>query len=204
MGGDRKVPRGIFSHEIEKIRGSRFITSVIPFRDEADREAAVERLRKDHPSANHHCWAWRRGDDFRYSDDGEPSGSAGRPILQQIDGHDFDRSCVIVTRIFGGTKLGVGGLMRAYGQAARETLLLAPSEPLVDRRGVVITFAYDREGVVQSVMQAHGLSPADSDYTEQVKMRFEVRVEKVDAFVADLRERCAGQIDVELREEGGE
>ncbi|MDH3626603.1 MAG: YigZ family protein [Acidobacteriota bacterium] len=196
MAETRCIPIGPFRLEIEKIRGSRFIASVSSFCCDDDREPQIAPLRAEFPTANHHCWAWRDGDAFRYGDDGEPSGSAGRPILQQIDGHGFDRTCVVVTRIFGGTKLGVGGLMRAYGQAAREALDLCPSEPLIERETIVIEFPYDREGAVQSVVQAHGLSPSRSEYGESIRLSFEVPRAQVEPFLADLMERCAGKLNV--------
>jgi hypothetical protein len=90
--------------------------------------------------ATHNCWAWRIGGDYRSSDDGEPAGTAGRPILAAIDGQGFDRVMVVVTRWFGGIKLGAGGLVRAYGGAAAECLRTAPRVPLVGMRTLVLAW----------------------------------------------------------------
>ena len=109
------------SHEIPKIKGSRFIATVAPAGSRAAAEAIVEALRDCHPGARHTCFAYRlgaAGDVFRYADDGEPSGTAGRPILRQIEGRGLTAMVVVVTRYFGGTKLGAGGLLRAYAAAA--------------------------------------------------------------------------------------
>lgn len=116
-------------HAIE-VRHSRFLAQAAPV-DSADDAARVvgETSVVD---ASHNCWAWRVGDDYRSSDDGEPAGTAGRPILAAIDGQGFDRVAVVVTRWFGGVKLGAGGLVRAYGGAAAECLRLAPRRPLVE------------------------------------------------------------------------
>ncbi len=121
-------------HEPPKIKGSRHIATVAPIADESDVAAMIEAARGDFPAANHHAYAWRLGLDgsrFRASDDGEPSGSAGKPILAQIDRLGLTRVAVVVSRIFGGTKLGVGGLIRAYGGAASEALARAV---VVERR----------------------------------------------------------------------
>ena len=102
------------------IKNSRFLAFAQRVQSEADcltfHEAVAD------PSANHNCWAWRMGGRYRFSDDGEPGSSAGRPILAAIEGADLDQCMVIVTRYFGGTKLGIGGLIRAYGGTAAQCL----------------------------------------------------------------------------------
>src|SRR3546814_18000784 len=87
------------------------------------------------PDATHNCWAWRIGDDYRSNDDGEPAGTAGRPILAAIDGQGMDRVVVVVTRWFGGIKLGAGGLVRAYGGTAAECLRRAVGRASCRERG---------------------------------------------------------------------
>lgn len=100
----------------QDIKRSRFLATAGPV---ADIEAAKEFVaRHSVAEANHNCWAWRVGQSYRFSDDGEPSGTAGKPILQAIDGAELDMVAVVVTRWFGGTLLGSGGLIRAYGGTA--------------------------------------------------------------------------------------
>jgi uncharacterized YigZ family protein len=127
----RTIAEGL-RHEPPKTKGSRHIATIAPVATTAAAEAVVARVRDEMPDATHHAFAWRlragdgpSGLSFRSSDDGEPSGSAGRPILAQIDGRELTDVVVVVTRYFGGTKLGVGGLVRAYGGAAAEALDLA-------------------------------------------------------------------------------
>lgn len=104
----------------EEIKKSRFLASAVRV---TDPEAALEKVAEiSRDDATHNCWAYRIGDEYRFSDDGEPGGSAGRPILAAIDGHGLDQVLVVVTRYFGGTKLGVGGLVRAYGGTASKCL----------------------------------------------------------------------------------
>lgn len=113
----------------QSVRGSRFLADAAPV---ADAAAAMRWLTAQrHTDATHNCWAWRCGAEYRSSDDGEPGGSAGRPILQAIAAQGLDYVVVRVARWFGGTKLGVGGLLRAYGGCAAECLRTAPRRVLV-------------------------------------------------------------------------
>ena len=113
--------------EIEKVKGSRFLADAVPVADEARALAVVEGVRAEHPDASHHCWAYRlEGGRERADDDGEPRDSAGAPILRHLQGADLADVVVVVTRWFGGTKLGRGGLVRAYGAAAAAVLADAP------------------------------------------------------------------------------
>jgi len=113
----------------EEIRKSRFLVQAAPV-DDAAHALAFVREAAD-PTATHNCWAYRIGQDYRFNDDGEPGGTAGRPILQAIEGQGIDRAAVLVTRWFGGIKLGAGGLARAYGGSAAECLRLASRVPIV-------------------------------------------------------------------------
>ena len=115
-----------FSQEIKK---SRFLAIAAPV---ASEQAAKEFLHEySYLSATHNCWAWRMGQNYRFSDDGEPSGTAGKPILQAIDGQQLDNIVVVVTRWFGGILLGSGGLMRAYGGTAATCLRQAEKTEVI-------------------------------------------------------------------------
>ena len=112
-----------------KDRGSRFLALAFPVQSVADFKTILEQVKKEHPKANHHCFAYRiglSGDVFRVSDDGEPSGTAGRPILGQIDSRGVTDTAIIVVRYFGGTLLGVPGLISAYKSAAALVLQTTP------------------------------------------------------------------------------
>ena len=112
-----------------KDRGSKFIAYAFPIQSVADFKTRQEEIKKEHPKATHHCFAYRLGTDgnnFRVNDDGEPSGTAGRPILGQIDGKNLTDLLVIVVRYFGGTQLGVPGLINAYKSSAALVLQLTP------------------------------------------------------------------------------
>ncbi|MBC7219995.1 YigZ family protein [Candidatus Bipolaricaulota bacterium] len=118
---------------------SRFLAYAVPVTTPAEAEGALDRLRKEHHTARHVPYAYRlRSGEGRASDDGEPSGSAGRPILSLLEGEDLGDVLVAVVRYFGGVKLGVGGLARAYRDAAREALTAAGSRPLVPEARIVV------------------------------------------------------------------
>lgn len=113
----------------QEVKKSRFRAVAGPVSSQEDARDFI--ARHGEPAANHNCWAWRVGQSYRFSDDGEPSGTAGKPILQVIDGQAFDRVAVVVTRWFGGILLGSGGLVRAYGGTAALCLKEASKVPLV-------------------------------------------------------------------------
>ena len=109
----------------EVIKGSKFIGFVSSVRSVEAALAKLGEVRARYPDATHHCWAYRIGDELRFSDDGEPGGTAGRPMLETLQKRDLDRVIGIVTRYYGGAKLGAGGLVRAYGGTLAKTLDVA-------------------------------------------------------------------------------
>jgi len=141
-----------------KDRGSRFIAYAYPVGDTVDVKSRLQQVKKEHPKAEHHCYAYRLGVDglqFRAGDDGEPSGSAGRPILGQIDSKGLTNTAVIVVRYFGGTLLGVPGLINAYKTATALALQLVPivSKPVEAR--YTLHFDYTQLNDVMQVVRQH-------------------------------------------------
>lgn len=139
-----------------KDRGSRFLAYAFPIAGREDFKLRLQSLKKEHPKAAHHCFAYRLGvdkADFRASDDGEPSGSAGRPILGQIDSKSLTNCAVVVVRYFGGTLLGVPGLINAYKSA---TSLVLQTIPLVQKAvvlAITIEFEYPRQNEVMQILR---------------------------------------------------
>ena len=196
MRAQYRTPAAELRHEIDKIKGSRFIATVAPVQTAEEAGAAVERVRGEFNDARHHCFAYRLGsggERFRYSDDGEPSGSAGRPIDQQIEAHDLTDVVVVVTRYFGGTKLGVGGLRRAYGGAAAAALERVAVRTVVVTREVAFEHPYECSGAVQGLLAARGLAPRSAEYGASVRLVLSVPVGEVEGFLEELRERTAGR-----------
>ena len=152
-----------------KVDGSRFIGEALPAADRDTAEAQIATIRQREHSATHHCTAYRvgrAGDTFRYNDDGEPTGTAGPPLLRQIDARDLTNTLVVVTRYYGGTKLGTGGLARAYGDAASAALEAAPVVERVIRVPVRVEFAYDDTSAANRLLQQFDLKVTHRDYTD--------------------------------------
>ena len=136
----------------QEIRKSRFIAIACPVDTEAEAKARLAEV--SDPSANHNCWAWRIGQAYRFSDDGEPSGTAGKPILQAIDGQALDRTLVVVTRWFGGILLGSGGLIRAYGGTAALCLRAAAKTEYVERATLTVSLGFSDLALVKARLAA--------------------------------------------------
>nr|WP_298100084.1 YigZ family protein [uncultured Shinella sp.] len=139
-------------HFEQEIRKSRFLAIACPVENEA--EAKAQLAAHSDLSANHNCWAWRIGQAYRFSDDGEPSGTAGKPILQAIDGQALDRTLVVVTRWFGGILLGSGGLMRAYGGTASLCLRAAAKTEYVERAALSVSLGFSDLALVKARLAA--------------------------------------------------
>ncbi len=181
--------------EPPKTKGSRFLAVLAPVGSRAEALELVERLRAEFGDATHHCWAYRLGrdgEDWRYGDDGEPSGSAGRPMLQQLEGRTLTGVAAVVVRWFGGTKLGVGGLVRAYGGAVAEALDRAEVKEVIFTRRLRVEHPYTCSGAVQSVLVAAGLEPREARYGADVSFVVDVPEARVEAFVRELVDRTAG------------
>lgn len=187
--------------EPPKTKGSRFIGEAFPAATEAEAEAHLAAVRKREHSATHWCWAWRigiAGEAFRYSDDGEPSGSAGAPILRQIDARDLTNTVVVVTRYYGGTKLGTGGLVRAYGDAASEVLAAARIAERVIRVPVRLRFAYDDTSPAMHTVSRFDAEIAEQNYSDETELVVRVRRSEAEALCAVFVEALSGRGVVEL------
>ncbi|MBN9242129.1 MAG: YigZ family protein [Mesorhizobium sp.] len=136
----------------QEIKKSRFLAVAGPVADEAAAKAFI--AANSDQTANHNCWAWRVGQAYRFSDDGEPGGTAGKPILQAIEGQSLDSVAVVVTRWFGGVLLGSGGLIRAYGGTAAMCLREAEKVPLVDMVAATFTCTFGDLALLQARLEA--------------------------------------------------
>lgn len=149
-----------------KDRGSRFLAYAYPIGTTDDFKTRLQELKKEHPKAAHHCFAYRLGLDgtqFRVSDDGEPSGSAGRPILGQIDSKELTNVAVIVVRYFGGTLLGVPGLINAYKSATAMALQLTPYVQKPIEVPYELQFDYTRMNDVMTLVKQMGCAVLEQE-----------------------------------------
>ena len=174
------------SHAIE-VKHSRFLAQAVPV--ESSEQALAFLADTARTPATHHCWAYRIGGDYRSSDDGEPAGTAGRPILAAIDGQGFDRVMVVVTRWYGGVNLGAGGLVRAYGGAAAECLRTAPRRALIDYRELTVQAGFEDTGAVHAALAAHGAERLDEAFdADGLRVRLRLPADRVEALAAQLRD----------------
>ena len=183
---------------------SRFIAEIFPVETEEEAALILERVRKEYWDARHHCWAYRiRGNPpcERMSDDGEPSGTAGKPILEVLRGRGLTDVLAVVTRYFGGTLLGTGGLVRAYTAAVTEGL--ARTDLITRTRGMrlSITTDYTSLGKIQYLAAGHGICTEDTVYSDKVEMTVIVPGDTLPILQKEIREGTNGQ---SVLEEKGE
>jgi uncharacterized YigZ family protein len=176
----------------QDIRKSRFLARAAPVGSIDAAVAFFARVRE--PDATHNCWAYRVGASYRFNDDGEPGGTAGRPILQAIDGKSLDRVAVVVARWFGGIKLGAGGLVRAYGGAAAECLRLAAKSPLVERVAVIVRCDFAAAGALRARLAEYDASKRrEQADAEAVELVIDLPAARVDAFTQLVRDLTRGR-----------
>lgn len=181
-----------------KIKGSRFLGFAAPAAEREEAEAFLAGLRKRFFDATHHCYAWRlgsgTGENSRFSDDGEPSGTAGKPILQVISGRDLTNLVIVVVRYFGGTKLGTGGLVRAYSESTALTLEQAGVRRIWLTRSLELVVGYDHLNAVMKLIERHGAAIEESEYGEEVRLKLALRLQEAESFHAEAVEMTHGQI----------
>lgn len=186
------------SGQIEE-KKSVFIANIARAGSEEEATAFIETMKKKYWDARHNCSAFvigERGELTRCSDDGEPSGTAGRPMLEVLLRENIKNIVVVVTRYFGGTLLGTGGLVRAYTQAVKEGLNDCKIGVL--RMGVPLALTTDYNGIgkILYLLSAMGLTPKDRDYGEKVTLQVLVPVEEKDRLVRDITEATAGKTEI--------
>jgi uncharacterized YigZ family protein len=182
-----------------KVQGSRFLAFAAPAQTRASALEMLDALRKRSYDATHHCYAYRlgiQGDDFRAHDDGEPNGTAGKPILAAIDSRDLTDVIVVVVRYFGGTKLGTGGLAHAYGGVASSALGNVDRITKYITETVLVTMPHNQTGNVMNAVAQHGVRIADSTYDVDVHLTLQVRRSVVELFLAHLVNATRGNIDI--------
>lgn len=176
------------------IKKSRFLGCVEPASGREQALARVAELRQQHPDARHVCWALMAGGHSAANDDGEPSGTAGRPMLDVLRHQELEGVLATVVRYFGGVKLGAGGLVRAYTDAVAQALVGAARVPLVRTRSIRVTAPYALEGVLRREIETQGAVLIDVQHAGVVELTVELAEDAVPAFtarVADLSQGAA-------------
>ncbi|HWI64130.1 MAG TPA: YigZ family protein [Symbiobacteriaceae bacterium] len=183
------------------IKKSRFLANVAPVTSEADAWAFIEKIRTEHSEATHNCFAFKAGAVVRMSDDGEPSGTAGRPIFDVLDKQGLSDTVVVVTRYFGGILLGAGGLVRAYSQTAVAGVEAAGVAHAVTAVDLGIDLEYNLVGKVQYLLAQRGALTLDSQFGQNVTIFCRVLATAADALEGELAEASSGRIRVERLQE---
>lgn len=179
----------------EDIKKSRFIVHAAPVSGVDDAMAFLEKVREDR--ATHNCWAFRIDPVYRFSDDGEPGGTAGRPILSAIEKQNIDRVIVVVVRYFGGIKLGAGGLARAYGGCAAKCLQEAKVVPLIAKVTLRLKVGFDRIGPLYPILERFGAEKTAEAYLpDGLELTLKLNQDHHDAFLEAITNASAGQIRV--------
>ncbi|MCC6372259.1 MAG: YigZ family protein [Bacteroidia bacterium] len=188
-----KPSEGIF-----KDRGSKFLGYAFPVYSEDEIKECLMQLRREHPSARHHCYAWKldpTSDNSRANDDGEPSGSAGKPILNQIQINNLNHVLIVVVRYFGGTLLGVNGLINAYKCAAADAIANAIIEEHFVLNEYQVEFDAMEQGAVMRVLKEFGAKIISNDYNSKQEIIFQIKKQVSEA----LEKKFADLYKVQLK-----
>lgn len=182
---------GIERYE-EEIKKSRFIALAAPIEGAAQALAFFQS--QGAPEATHNCWAYKIGQEYRFNDDGEPGGTAGRPILQAIEGQQCDRVAVLVIRWFGGVKLGTGGLVRAYGGVAAQCLRLAEKRDLIPMAELSCHCGFSDMALVQSRFEQFSVQvQAESFDAQGVRWTLSLPTDQQASFITAFTNMTRGQ-----------
>jgi uncharacterized YigZ family protein len=176
------------------IKKSRFLGRVQPMADRAGAQKVVAELRAAHPGAAHVCWALLAGGQSAAVDDGEPSGTAGRPMLEVLRHQDLEGVLATVVRYFGGVKLGAGGLVRAYTDSVAQALLKAEKIAIIRQRTLRCALPYPLEGLVRRELELAGATLEQVAHEQEVLLTFCLPDDKADALAARLNEAGSGRI----------
>ena len=192
------IPESPLEAEL-KVKGSKFIAGLIPVKSKEEAEQFYIEIKKKYHDATHNCYAYRiDANNFRYSDDGEPNGTAGKPILQMIDSRDLSQVLCVVTRYFGGTKLGTGGLIRAYSDAAKEALDKSKVIKKVRSKKIKLILNYDLENSVRNILNSYQGKLDESKYSEHIEMDLLIPESKANQFRDEIIELSNNTIKIEI------
>jgi uncharacterized YigZ family protein len=189
-----------------EVKRSKFLTFAAPASTREEADNFIRSLRNQHPRANHVCWAYIAGAPNTtirsMSDDGEPSGTAGMPMLKILEYSGCGNIVVAIVRYFGGTKLGTGGLQRAYSDAVTLVLADLPMKLKVDRTNLQLIYDYSHDGIISRLLERYDIEDIDPNYTYQVTLSLAIASSELDTFKTELTNITAGNIKVLLADKG--
>jgi len=195
--------------EIPKIKWSRFIGNIFPVNSKEEAEKQLKDIQKKYHDATHNCYAYVCGTKVNFdlfgnleltpeymkqSDEGEPTNTAGKPILAQIQGHELHNVLVVVTRYFGGTMLGVGGLIQAYGEAAKQVIKHAHIIEAEILRHITLRYDFDLVPIVRNLINKYNAKVIEETYEDKVTMNIEINSGYIQQFSHEVQENSQGKI----------
>lgn len=172
-----------------KEKGSKFIGFAFPVQDETELKETLEKVRTEHPKATHHCYAFRlglKGELYRANDDGEPSGSAGLPIYNQLLANELTNILLVVVRYYGGTKLGVSGLVKAYKESAKVTLEEAEIITKELETKIEITFNFNQQNVIFTLLSKFDAKVLNFDAEQNAVILARIKTKYTDDIVDSI------------------
>lgn len=178
-----------------KVRGSEFIATAIPVTSKDQALKELESLRSEFWDATHNCFAYRIGKgglEFRTSDDGEPSGSAGKPILFVLHKYDVSDILMVITRYYGGTKLGVGGLARAYSDSSSAVLELCVKIPVYSTKDIKVLCMYEDVDIIRRIIDSYAIN-SDSEYRDAVEFIARIPESQCEIFMNEIISATSGR-----------
>ncbi len=183
------------------IKKSRFITHIQRVKNKEEAKAFIEAIKKQYPDARHHCWAYIAGHptattDIGFSDDGEPSGTAGKPILNVLQHKHVGEIALVVVRYFGGIKLGAGGLVRAYSSSASLAMDKLEVITLVESKTFVVTFDYNLETNIKHLFETHNIVIQQKNYTTRISLSIDVPTTDIESLNTQLINISHGQVSL--------
>lgn len=182
-----------------KVTGSRFLADLFPLTTKDEAEIYLQQIRKEFYDATHHCYAYRlgaSGETMRAADDGEPSGTAGKPILTVLEGHHLTNILCIVTRYFGGTKLGTGGLVRAYTDAARSAVDAAEIKTVYITKELQLMYPFDDISAVERLVSNYECRKISTEYSDSVTLTIAIRMSMEDEFIHTVNDLFHGRLKI--------
>lgn len=184
----------------EEIKKSRFAVIAKPVKSVQEAMSFIEA--NSVTSANHNCWAYRIGNDYRFNDDGEPSGTAGKPILSAIEFAELTNVAVLVIRWFGGVKLGTGGLCRAYGGTAAKCLQLAEKVEIIEQLEVFISVPFECSNILYRILESLDLPKLKEEYSQNgLNISTEIPAVDWESFHSEVLDSTNGRAEIKLKKD---
>ena len=183
----------------EEIKKSRFQAFATPVESEQDVKDFLEAYRDT--TTTHQCWAWKIGHNVRFNDDGEPSGTAGRPILASIEGNELTNILVLVNRWYGGIKLGTGGLVRAYGGCAGQCLVLVEKIELIEKKKVFFRCSFSEWAIFQYELNQQQIDYQEDYTAEGVEVIAQMQKHQIEPFALKIQDISRGREALKIIDE---